>query len=464
MAPGCKYRGKRGALAVLSACLAALGLMPAAALGRPGALDRSFGEGGRVVTMTALGGRSWLDADVHAAPGPKGTIVAAVGKTVFRYLPDGRLDPGFGDGGRLTIEDPRGLPFSLHDLAVDDQGRIVLAGAVEMPGEILVSYIGPFIHGPLAAVIRYSPDGELDPSFGEGAGYVITELDQPPLNSYYDKAATSAEQVIVGSEGKVTLIGGVGRYTTGIRSEFRMSPRLIVRLTPDGRLDPSFGGDGVISETGLDALSAVVPYGGKLLAGGRSASRPKVPWREALTRLTRDGSIDNSFGHDGCFPLFAPPLNGVAVDRFRRIVAVGSRRVLRLTPRGTRDRRFGRRGGTTVWLPGKSDLSEVSIERSSGRILLAGTQAIAKRQPETPIRERRYRRSFTVIGLNTHGRPDRRFGRRGWVATRFGKRSSALADDAFIDSSGRLVVTGTVARPDLAPTGGIALARYRLGR
>ena len=460
-----KWRLLCGKVAPLALIAALATLAPPAAAGavRAGALDRSFGVNGRAVTQTELGGASWLHTHVHLAEGPDETIVAAVGDTVFRFLADGSLDTSFGEGGKLTIDDPEGLPFSLHDLAVDGQGRIVLAGAVELPEEILVSYIGPSIHGPLTAVIRYTPDGELDPDFGEGTGYVISQLNQPPLNSYYDKAATSAEQVIFGPGGDLTLVGGLGEYASdSIRTAFEMNPRLIVRLAANGRLDPSFGGDGVISESGLAALSAVAPYGSKLLASGRQPPRVAELQSEALTRLMPDGSVDRSFGDDGRVRLFAPPLGGIAVDRFGRIVVLGGRGVLRLTRHGTRDRRFGHRGGTTVKLPGESNLSAVSIE-SSGRILLAGTQAIARRQPETSIREREYRRSFTVVGLNAHGQPDRRFGHHGWVATRFGKRSSAVADEAFIDRSGRLVAAGTVARPDLAPTGGVALARYRLG-
>jgi hypothetical protein len=39
-----------------------------------------------------------------------------------------------------------------------------------------------------------------------------------------------------------------------------------------------------------------------------------------------------------------------------------------------------------------------------------------------------------------------------------------LRQDAFIAAGNQLVIAGSVARPDLAPTGAIALVRYRLGR
>ena len=48
--------------------------------------------------------------------------------------------------------------------------------------------------------------------------------------------------------------------------------------------------------------------------------------------------------------------------------------------------------------------------------------------------------------------------------TRFGRRSGVFGQESFLDAAGRLVVGGPIARPDLAPIGGIALARYRVGR
>jgi len=120
--------GGKASLAALTAALVVLALLPAAASGKPGALDPSFGRRGRVVTKADLGGPNWLSAHVNIAGAPRGGIVAAVGKQIFRYLPDGKLDPSFGEGGRLMVANPKGLPFSLHDVAVDREGRVYVLG------------------------------------------------------------------------------------------------------------------------------------------------------------------------------------------------------------------------------------------------------------------------------------------------------------------------------------------------
>lgn len=456
----------RRAVAV-TAGIGALALAPpaAAAAGGPDVLDRSFGGDGRVVTQTDLGGAGWLDARPQLAGGPGETIVAAVGTTVFRYLPDGRLDPSFGEGGKLTIENPEGMPFTLRDLTVDGEGRVLLTGDVKRPDlKVRTDYLGGEIDAPIAAVMRYRPDGEIDSSFAGGKGFLLTEFGQPPLvPPYFDKATTSAGAVVAGSDGRLALIGSVGEYVTHVRSVFEMVPRLVVRLTGGGEPDPSFGDGGIRTEVDLAGLSALAPYGRDelLLSGPQDSGDGETPPSEILRRLLPDGRVDRHFGREGLSPdLFVPPLSDIAVDGFGKILALGGRGVLRLTREGTLDRQFGYRGRATVRLPGASALSSMAIG-PSGRILLAGTQAIPPHGDEANVRAYLYRRSFTVVALNRRGSLDRRFGHGGWVATRFGRRSRAAGDEAFVDSRGRLVVGGAVARPDLAPTGGIALVRYR---
>lgn len=445
-------------LALIGACFAALAALAAAApsaLAKAGDLDPSFGSNGRVVTPASLSEWDRLTARVQVAPGPNNTIVAAIGATVFRYLPNGSLDPNFGEGGKLTIADPEGLPFTLSDLAVGTDGRISLIGSVEVPDvSVPVTYIRS-IRPPLAAVIRYTSDGKLDPTFGGGNGFLVTDFGQPspyrPGYSY-NKGLTHLTTGTIDRNGNLVAIASVGEIFTGFRSEVRMVSRLVVRLTPTGELDPSFGGgDGVVSEASLGTLSNLaLDPNDALLVGGLQ-----------LNRLAPDGSVDQSFGRGGApYPRFAS-LSGLAVDPFGRIVALIGRRLARFAPSGKLDRQFGERGSARVSLPGESSLTSLAVE-SSGRILLAGTQAI--REGGSKARPRaNYRRSFTVVRLSSHGDPDRRFGHHGWISTRFGTDSSALGQDAFIDPTDRLVVAGTVARPNSSPTDGIALTRYLLG-
>ncbi|MET0306860.1 MAG: hypothetical protein ABW196_11640 [Solirubrobacterales bacterium] len=465
--------------ALIAPLLAALTLAATAlpAIADPGDLDSSFGKRGRVATATSLGGPSWLDADVRIARGPAGTIVAAVGNSVLRYLPDGRLDRSFGEGGKLTVTEVEGLPFSLSDVAVDQRSKIILFGEVQIPGiRLPASYIGATIPFSQAAVVRYEGAGVLDPTFGGGDGSIVTDFDQPP---YYEgprlegpmsvidgKAVAGVVRGTVDADGGLTLLGSTTEIIGCFRGTAQRVQRLIARLTPAGVFDPSFGGgDGIASETGFAGIAgfSATGNGGEMLVGRLNASDPcKEARPEAVGRLLPNGGPDPSFSSDGFRPLsFVGPVSAIAVDSLDRTLVVLGSTVVRLTSRGKLDRRFGRQGAAFLKLPGSSELASVIVPHS-GRVLLAGTQAVSKRKSDIG-RTYLYRHSFTVIRLNSLGRSDRGFGSGGWLATRFGKQSSAVASDAFVDAAGRLVVGGAVARSDLEPTGGIALARYFLG-
>src|SRR5262249_55664358 len=121
-----------------------------------GSLDSSFGSNGAV--RTDFGG---IDEIWGIALQADGNIVAA-GRTstniaLARYNPDGSLDSSFGSGGRVVTNlSPAGIPpGQVNDVArgvaVDSSGRVVVAGGA----------------GNDFGVLRYLPDGTLDPSFGQ---------------------------------------------------------------------------------------------------------------------------------------------------------------------------------------------------------------------------------------------------------------------------------------------------------
>ena len=98
-----------------------------------GSLDKSFGGDGTVTSE--IGGFSFATS---VAIDRKGRIVVGGASTatlpatdsdfaIARYKPDGRLDRGFGDGGKLTV-DFGGYEDVLYSLAIDAEGGIVAGG------------------------------------------------------------------------------------------------------------------------------------------------------------------------------------------------------------------------------------------------------------------------------------------------------------------------------------------------
>lgn len=75
---------------------------------------------------------------------------------VLRLRENGTLDTGFGGGDGSVQHDLANQSNFLFDLAVDDEGRLLLAGSVDLFGD-----------DPDAMLVRLEPDGALDPEFGE---------------------------------------------------------------------------------------------------------------------------------------------------------------------------------------------------------------------------------------------------------------------------------------------------------
>jgi uncharacterized delta-60 repeat protein len=207
-----------------------------------GELDPSFGQGGQVRVD------SLADVSSSFLLQPDGKIVVAGnlgfragGRAVLvRYTGDGTLDPSFGTGGEVVASDG---PENLSALALEPDGKLVAAGVI--PSSPSVGGPGTFI------VVRYTQNGSLDPSFGQGG----TMLKAFPLN----RAAVQAD-------GKIVTAGNS-------QGDF-----VLARYTTSGSLDPSFGSGG----------SAVTAFGpawrtGKLasLSATRASGAVLVRWRTA---------------------------------------------------------------------------------------------------------------------------------------------------------------------------------------
>jgi uncharacterized delta-60 repeat protein len=180
-----------------------------------GTLDASFGSGGTVVIPATFfyGATSvTLQSD--------GRIVAAgasVGEsnedfTLVRLLGDGSLDPTFGTAG-VVRTNLLGYEFA-NRVAIAPDGRIVAAGnSRERPNK----------QPDHVALVRYNPDGSLDPSFGEG-GKVTTELGD----------TISLTGLVIQPDGRIIV--------SNASEDFEL-----VRYNSNGSLDSTFGSNGVVT-------------------------------------------------------------------------------------------------------------------------------------------------------------------------------------------------------------------------
>jgi uncharacterized delta-60 repeat protein len=235
-----------------------------------GALDTSFGDRGYAEGIPGLQmSRVFIN--------PDGDIVVLVsghgglGLGLERFTAAGVLDRSFGARGVRWLAAPR----EQVEAVVDGQRRVVVLSRRSVLGG--------------AVVARFLSSGAPDAAFGRhGIADVHAMTEAQPV-----KLATEGDGgvVIVG----VTLIQGQPTGT-GLFS--------LVRLTAAGRLDRSFGKQGVVRvshalSSGVDAV-AVGPRREVLLAGGEKLERGGRREHElAVARYTSKGVLDSSFGVRG---------------------------------------------------------------------------------------------------------------------------------------------------------------------
>jgi uncharacterized delta-60 repeat protein len=341
-------------LVLVAAALAGvLATVSAAAVG--GGVDGSFDGDG--IATTDLGAS---DAAQGVAVQPDGKIVLAGyseqpdGLTKFavvRYLASGALDPTFGSGGTVQFTPAPG--FGASDVALQTDGKILLAGVVS----------GGAGRGLDAVVTRLNSDGSLDGSFGDGGSKLID----------FAGGRNFAEAVTVQTDGKI-LVAGDAADTARQDEDFALA-----RLTPDGQFDPAFGVAGRVRTdfpgASAGAMAVTVQPDGKIVAVGRAGESfntlcsPRCSY--ALARYNPDGSLDSSFGGGGLVAQgFDLPTTAqaVVVQADGKIVVAGSGRVVRFTRRGDLDPVFGNGGSidTSPFNP-----ASVLLDRA-GRLLLPG--------------------------------------------------------------------------------------------
>jgi uncharacterized delta-60 repeat protein len=333
-----------------------------------GGLDQSFGRRGKLVN--GFGSMSVaLDPAASAVAVQRDGRIVAAGETgesphnrfaLARYTPDGNLDPTFGRGGK--VQTAVGSESQASDVAIQDDGKIVAAGSngLDDAGEF--------------ALARYTPDGNLDPTFGTSSKV---------LTGFGPKRRASASAVAIQRDGKIIAVGSSSRD----QSDFALA-----RYLSGGGLDPSFGKGGkVLTAFGSqrsDFARDVAPQAdGKIVAAGSSCTWPSGQDYDcdfALARYLSDGRLDKSFGKGGklltAFGSQTPDyLAGIDIQADGKIVAAGESRgkfaLAHYTADGRLDPSFGD-GGKVLTGGGFGSISAIAFQRD-GKIIAAGGPGFA---------------------------------------------------------------------------------------
>ena len=309
----------------------------------PGTLDETYGNGG-TVDFNPTDYRD-LQATIHAQKDGKILIVSKSSIEgadyyicVTRQNPDGSIDETYGDNGYaffrymtaainepfasiltddnylyiaghiyadgvmnksyILCVDENGFAntnfgdngYALSDMnearaiAMDSQGNLYLGGCKFYANN--TSYDG-------AIVERYTPEGELDLSYGDNGKMWLTE--ESSSTYIYSMCIDQDDKLMVGGNAFVQKEG----YYWGIPV-----PR-VSRANADGTIDATFGDNGSIllgvSEGNADVYSIDMQSDGKCLVLGYldTSDEDNFSTGTYIARLTTDGEIDASFGDNG---------------------------------------------------------------------------------------------------------------------------------------------------------------------
>lgn len=211
---------------------------------------------------------------------------------VVRLNTDGSMDTTFNTDGLIPIDIDSSRDDRAHAVAVDSQGRIVVAGAHVDAGSLMDMMS-----------LRLTPNGFLDPNYGGG---IRTADIFPSSPAWATAVAVSAQDEV--------FVGGCTFTATG-DEDFAFW-----KLTPLGHDDTSFSGDGKrsvwfdINGFNDDCLESVAlrPEGGLIAVG--SAEDGTGDSLIAATLIDSDGDMVTEFGNqspdNGRYQLAASALTG----------------------------------------------------------------------------------------------------------------------------------------------------------
>jgi uncharacterized delta-60 repeat protein len=420
---------------VLVLAVSALGLLPAAAMA-DGQLDPSFGEGGRVVLSHAQS--AGAEGAASVLPLGDGRVISAGmgqgnGVWVTQSLAGGGLDPAFGEAGSRYFMPPS---YSFVSGAVrEPDGAIVVVGGNQ-----------PTSSGEFDTLVsRLTPQGELDPSFGNDAPHPAGD----GLDLFDFGGEDVGNDLALDSTGKIVVVGRVGPS-----NDFDV---LLARLDADGSIDPGFGGPtGVHTDLGASAEGlAVAAQGDRMIvlasianSGGGAPGVVKGTSGLGGTEgggtfvlaYRSDGSLDPSFGGgDGIIPVALPGgLEGGAllVEPNGDVVVAGGGgeqvQIERLLPDGTPDPGFGSAGVATFSAAAGKQLYAGSLARmDDGRIIAAGASDAGKAEEST-----------ILIRTLPNGQPDPAWGEGGVLTVQHANGVEEGAATVAVEPNRRILVGG----------------------
>jgi uncharacterized delta-60 repeat protein len=255
-----------------------------------GSFDATFNGGGIVVNNSAAGGNA-DDAGNAITIDSQGRIVVAgtsrniagnIDMAIWRFNANGTIDTALNGSGIVVHNAAAGgnADDAGNAVTTDAQGRIIVTGtSINNAGNIDM------------AIWRFNANGSLDSALN-GSGIVVHN------SAAGGNGDDAGKSVVLDPQGRI-VVAGTSRNNAG------NADMVIWRFNADGALDANFNGDGIVVNNGAagsngdDSGNAItIDADGRLLVTGISrniaGNADLVIWR-----YNSDGRIDTTFGADG---------------------------------------------------------------------------------------------------------------------------------------------------------------------
>lgn len=198
---------------------------------------------------------------------------------VVRLLPDGALDPSFGNAGRLHFLVAGHSRHRIHDLALQANGKFYLIGETQLTGET----------ARRGMVARVTAAGQLDASFGPGGfrAYIHLSADR---DTYF--LAGRLHRATAVTDASLTLVGATEKSAgTGLYNG------LVARIVPGGNLQGAFATNGAAAYSGGASASLVFSglvehADGRMVGVGTQTATPNIPSDFIAVGMRSDGLPD----------------------------------------------------------------------------------------------------------------------------------------------------------------------------
>lgn len=351
-----------------------------------GAPDNTFGSLGKVI-ITNVRVNQFAES---VAIQPDGKIVVSgrykslattPGSNVYYFLtvrlnPNGSFDNTFNGTGKVITSFGTGNCYA-HSVALQADGKIVVGGQ---------NYNGTYND---FALVRYNSNGTLDNTFGVAGKKTFSVSTKDDY----------CNEIVLQPNGSIVAAG----IATKPASSYRQIA--LVRFLPNGSIDNSFGGGGIVTtNTGTQhdagALSVALQADNKIIISGHDMNGDILQGYFVVARYTTNGTADITFNAGA--PVLTPVLyydrgESVAIQADGRIVVAGmvenyngfefNSCVIRYLPNGSLDNSFGAAGTGIVLknfggsnITAQDWLEGVAIQ-NDGKIITAGIVQTASGNP-----------------------------------------------------------------------------------